>query len=200
MLSSSEFHSDFATWTVSTHEIGINGLKLSRFISPQALSAALKEERNELFSWRLLKPSEVKFNISRENDKAFKVHVASYLILSCSCVRCLEPVSFELALDFEITMIEGSELGPDLSQGDYSFDSDCVESGTDDDTAVGYFFGRSIDLGLILREQVFLEVPDYPDCQSPKAMGKATCKRAEALLSTEMSTRENPFVKFWKTN
>lgn len=199
MLSSSQFHSDFATWTVSTHEIGINGLKLSRVISTDALSALLKEQNNELFSWRLVEPSQADFIITREN-KSFKVQLCCNLVLSCSCVRCLEPVGFKLALDFEITMMEGTELGPDEIPGDYSFDSDCVESTTNDDTAVGYFFGRTIDLGLILREQIFLEVPDYPECQSPKAMAEATCKPAIALLSTPVSTRENPFVKFWKTN
>ena len=200
MLASSQFHNDFATWTVSVYEIGVNGLNLKRSLSTAALSALLKEQHNEIFSWQLLEPSEVEISISRDNDKAFKVHMCCSLILSCSCVRCLEPTSFKLALDFIITMMEGSELGPDEIPGDYSFDSDCVETTDDSDNAVGYFFGRTIDLGLILREQIFLEVPDYPECQSPAAMIKATCKAPLALLSTPVSTRENPFVKFWKTN
>jgi uncharacterized metal-binding protein YceD (DUF177 family) len=200
MLSSSQFHSDFATWAVSTHEVGVNGLKLSRLISIESFNAAFKEAGNELFSWQLVEASTIDFILTQENDKAFKVHACADLRVRCACVRCLEPVDFKLALDFGITMMEGSELGPDQTPGDYAFDSDCVESLTEDDNAVGYFLGRTIDLGLILREQIFLEVPDYPECQSPKAMGEATCKLATALLSTQMSTRENPFVKFWKTN
>jgi len=200
MFSSSQFHSDFAPWVVSTHEIGVNGLKLSRSVGIEAFNALLKEQNDSLFSWQLMHATQADFLITRENDKAFKVHVKSHIIVRCACVRCLEPVGFELDLNFVITMMEGSELGPDEIAGDYSFDSDCVEANADTDTAVGYFFHRNIDLGLILREQIFLEVPDYPECQSPKAMAQATCKPATALLSKEVSTRENPFVKFWKTN
>jgi len=47
MLSSSQFHSDFATWAVSTHEVGVNGLKLSRLISIESFNAAFKEAGNE---------------------------------------------------------------------------------------------------------------------------------------------------------
>lgn len=200
MLSSSQFHNDFATWAVSTHEIGINGLKLSRNLSIEAFNNLLKEQHDDLFSWELVQPTHADFFITRENDKAFKVQMNCDLIVRCPCVRCLEPVNYKLAIDFVITMMEGTELGPDEIPGDYSFDSDSVETNDDTETAVGYFFGRTIDLGLILREQIFLEAPDYPECQSPKAMAQATCKPAAALLSKEVSTRENPFVKFWKTN
>jgi uncharacterized metal-binding protein YceD (DUF177 family) len=188
MFSSSQFHSDFATWIISTHEIGITGLNLTRSLSTDALSALIKEPHDDLFSWELLEATQAKFIISQENAQVFKVHIKSPLVLKCSCVRCLEPVNYNLDINFVITMMQGSELSADEIPGDYSFDSDCEDS---QEHAVGYFFGNTIDLGLILREQIFLEVPDYPECQ-------ATCKQADALLSTQMSTRENPFVKFWK--
>lgn len=194
---SSEFHSDFASWMLSTHEISINGALFTLPLKRDALSALLKETQE--FSWEAHEDSSVKFAIKRENKHTFKVHTQCVLSLKTPCIRCLEPTIYNFNLDFCITMLESSELfGTREDPLSYSFDSDHVES--DDDKAVGYFSGRNIDLGLILREQVFLEVPDYPHCKSEEAQAHATCKQTEALLNTTASTRENPFVKFWKTN
>jgi uncharacterized metal-binding protein YceD (DUF177 family) len=192
MLSSSKFHSDFASWLLATNEVGINGLILSHRVSAEALSALIKEPNDDLFSWISQTPSDIKFIITRENDHAFKINLSGKLTLYSPCTRCLEPVSHEIDLDFTIIMIENAELlAAAVNPRESMFDSESASDG--ESQTVGYFSGRHLDLGLILREQIFLEVPDYPHCQ-------ATCKQDTALLDSTMSTRENPFVKFWKTN
>lgn len=199
MLSSSEFHSDFKAFKISIHEVGINGLAINRILSAEAFTALLKEPHNELFSWRALKPVELKFNLTRENDHVFKVEAQAKLPLNCTCVRCLEPVAHEICLDFAIIMIEGTELSRQDEDPNFcSFDSD--EADSDSDTNVSYFLDRTLDLGLILREQIFLEAPDYPHCAGETALLKSACKPVVALISEESIIRENPFVKFWKTN
>lgn len=198
MFSSSEFHSDFKAFKISIHEVGVNGFAFTRTISADALTALLHEPHNELFSWRASKSIELKFKLTRENDQVFKVEAQANLPLICTCIRCLEPVDHRINLDFDIIMIAASELlGNDEDPSHCSFDS--TEADSDLDTNVGYFSDRTLDLGLILREQIFLEVPDYPHCAAQTALLKSTCKPAVALISEEATTRENPFVKFWKT-
>jgi uncharacterized metal-binding protein YceD (DUF177 family) len=166
MISSVEFHSDFLAFRISTNEVGVEGLKFSRHLSEEALSALLFEPKIPSFSWRALSDIQVEAFLERENDHSFKVLLKADFLLTSSCARCLEPLSERFFLDFSIRMIEAEHLGINIEDtDDYQFDSyEIDESG--EDLPVGYFSARCIDLGVILREQIFFEAPDYPHCQS----------------------------------
>lgn len=197
MLSSAQFHSDFKALIVSTSEIGVLGLQLERELKAQALTSLLAES-DAIFSWQALEPATVRFEIEQESTHAFLVHVKARLTLQCACVRCLTPIAHAIVLNFSIRMLEDEDKKKEEETlNELALDSDSVlEEG---EFSVGYFSGRSIDLGLILREQIFLEVPDYPRCGGELAISKKSCELSLAEREIK-EVRENPFVKLFKKN
>lgn len=197
MLSSTQFHSDFKALIVSTLEVGVQGLQLERELKANALTSLLAES-DATFSWQALEPAMVRFELEQEGAHAFLVHLKARLTLECACVRCLSPVAHAIVLNFSIRMLEDEDKKKEEDAlNELTLDSDSVlEEG---EYSVGYFSGRSIDLGLILREQIFLEVPDYPKCGGEMAISKESCELP--LLEHEMKeVRENPFVRLFKKN
>lgn len=184
---SAEFHRDFIPFKISTSEIGVSDYSASRTLSVAAIDAMLREPTLPEFSWHATKDAMVHFTIERENDHSFIVHVKTWVSLSSLCVRCLNPVEYELSLDFSERMLEKEHLGIDAE--DLSFDSE--ESGDEEDL-VGYFANQCIDVGVILRDQVFFCVPDYPHCPQENE-SSARCGEVSHLDKDN----ENPFVKFF---
>lgn len=198
MLSSSLFHQEFLPLRISTHEIGITGQKFSHALSLAALNALLFEPKNELFSWSALSGATVNFFLERENEHTFKVGIQTNLLLSCACVRCLTPVPMSIPIDFFIRMLQKERFAqPDDEFGDLHFDTEELEIDADEDSLVGYFSDKCIDLGIILRDQIFLQVPDYPQCKD----GGQTdgCRKDLSLVQqdTDGGQKENPFVKLF---
>lgn len=202
MLSSAEFHKDFLALRVATHEIGVNGFDFTHEISADALSALIFEPNNATFSWKACKITTAHFHLERENDHAFKAKVRLTANLTCTCVRCLNEVSYICSLDFEIRLLEMEHLGIDESTAlGWSADTFEVDLSAEDEALVGYFSEKSIDLGLILRDQIFLQVPDYPHCGiSNDALHASGCKTLPIESVEDEKRHNNPFVKlFGKT-
>lgn len=197
MLSSAEFHRDFLAFRISTHEIGVNGLKFARNVSPQALSALIFEPQNEAFSWHAQGETVVHYSLERENDHSFRINVSGELTLSCACVRCLDPVVHRFSVALTMRMLEKEHLSShDDEVSEWQFDSAEIDMSLDGDAPVGYFSDKCIDLGVILREQIFLQVPDYPQCGSLNGSSTASCGKSLPLLREgEDANRDNPFVK-----
>jgi uncharacterized metal-binding protein YceD (DUF177 family) len=195
MLRSSEFHKDFFALRISVHEIGVTGLNFVKNISVDALSALLFEPNNSLFSWKSTNQTVVRFRLERENEHSFVVSTETDCVLSCTCVRCLDPVSVSLPLDFSIRMLEKEHFQSDADPVDFIFESSEIDSDKDDNPQVGYFSDKSIDLGIILRDQIFLKVPDYPQCGMAKGSSHAICNKSLPLPQAKREPRENPFVK-----
>lgn len=202
MLSSVEFHKDFAALRVNEREIAVNGLVLKEEISSEALSALIFEPKNIEFSWRCEKNVVVNARITRENDHGFLLDLNTSLSLTCTCVRCLEPVSLAMEVSFAGRLLESEHLGLEEhnaeTAGSFDISVDLSEEADD----VAYFSGKTLDLGIVLRDQIFLMVPDYPHCGMSKdalsasgcAFSPSICKEQEAEL------RDNPFVKRFGKN
>jgi uncharacterized metal-binding protein YceD (DUF177 family) len=193
MLPSSEIHIDLQALIVSTLEVGVRGLSFERSLKPEALNALLLEPGND-FGWSTSANSLVSCSLEQENAHAYRVHIKSSLTLNCACVRCLEIVPHALELDFVIRMLEKEAHKEEEFPEELCFDGDSALNG--DEALVGYFSARSIDLGQILREQIFLEVPDYPKCGGDRALIKKACS---TLIDQngESHRRENPFIKLF---
>lgn len=195
MLSSLEFHKEFHTFSIPIHEIGVNGLRLRQPISKEALSSLLFEPKNELFSWRALDGASVRFEIERENEHIFIVQLSALCPVGSPCVRCLDLVCQDLAIECRVRMLECEHLGIDPGIGvDLSLDDESQQDILKCDSSVGYFSKKRIDLGIILRDQIFLMVPDYPQCSKKQG---ASCNNALDLVREEESP-DNPFVQFFK--
>src|SRR5258705_48317 len=76
---------------------------------------------------------------------------------------------------------------------DWQFDSTEVDMNEDNESVVGYFSDKCIDLGIILRDQIFLDLPDYPQCGPVNGDTKASCSKILPLEGDQI--RDNPFVK-----
>lgn len=121
--------------------------------------------------WRAAGDARVDLTLTRE---AATVHVAGEgsFPVEHACVRCLRDVRFELDVAFDLRLAEGVPTEPDedlMGEG--------VEMGLgDDDDALDPdaadlvpFDGRVVRLPEILREQIFLELPMHPSCESEGA-------------------------------
>lgn len=195
MLSSADFHSDFKSWMVSTHEVGVIGLLFERDISDETLSALLKEKDRGIFSWRAQGPSRVRFSLSQEGAQAFKLDLVGTLRLCSACTKCLNEIEHIIELKLHMRLLEQEVVHDEDEDEELVFDSDSL--GDENDSVVGYFSKKSIDLGLILREQIFFSVPDYPYCGGPLAVEKRDC-RVLLLTSSDDTPRESPFMKLLK--
>ncbi len=185
-----EFHKDFSPFKITTNEVGVDGLKLNLSLSKEALDALLFEPNDPDFCWKSRSDIKLYCEVERENDQAFKVFIRSDFMLYTICGRCLEPLDQECKLDFSIRMVEDSLLGDD---SECSFDSAELLG---EEPTVGYFSDRCIDLGLILRDQIFLQMPDYPQCSSN---GLAqSCNNSLAQANENSQQNDNPFVKLFK--
>jgi uncharacterized protein len=89
-------------------------------------------------------------------DQESTVHVKGHLNvrLALECGRCLDPITLPLDQDLDLFFLphrEGEE-------------EDEVEL-SDRDLVVGYYQGDRLDLGEVVREQIFLSVPMKRLCQ-----------------------------------
>lgn len=203
MLTSTELHRDFAPLRIATHEIGVTGLSFAHELDAEALTALLHEPNHPEFSWRATTTAGVKFLLERENDHSFLVTVTADISLSCPCVRCLEVMILACPLNFTIRMLEMEHLGLD-AEAVLGLKSDTFEidlSSDDNQALIGYFSAKTIDLGLIVRDQIFIEVPDYPHCDMGKdALQASRCKVLSPAKVDAEKLHDNPFVKrFGKT-
>lgn len=195
MLSSVSFHKDFAGFRFATHEIGVVGASFKRDITPEALSALIHEPQRGEFFWRGHQNTQVSCSIERENDHCFKIAMGAVVVLLNTCGRCLNPLTQSFTLDFSIRMLNKQHLGLVDPEGEGANIE--IDMSKEDDEVVGYFSGTCIDLGIILRDQIFLEVPDYPQC------GGAHCSLPLSsggyyALDHNAEHGNNPFAKLLK--
>ncbi len=206
MVSSTDFHKDFAELMIATSEIGVTGLRFDLDLKAEAISALLNEPNLPMFSWRAAENAALKFKLERENDHSFLVEVTGKIPLTCACVRCLGEVHHTVTLDFMVRMLEMEHLGMDedaaLGWRNEVIEMDLTsEDDEDDDSRVGYFRARTLDLGIIMRDQLFLMTPDYPHCDmDDDALVASRCKVLSSTGNESDQFKDNPFVKkFGKT-
>jgi uncharacterized metal-binding protein YceD (DUF177 family) len=200
MLSSTEFHKAFASLRIHINEIGITGLRFVHELQKDAICALLYEPKNPGFSWRGIENTKLSFSLERENDHSFLVKVVGEIALACSCVRCLSELRFCFPMDFSTRMLEMEHLGIDENAALGWLDATEIDLSEQEDH-VGYFCERTLDLGLIVRDQIFLLTPDYPHCDMSKdALQASRCKVLSPFLNEADQLRDNPFAKkFGKT-
>jgi uncharacterized metal-binding protein YceD (DUF177 family) len=198
MLSSTDFHGEFSALRVATSEIGPLGLTLDKKISAEAFNALVLEPNND-FCWSTEEGFAFFGRVEKESEDSFKVSVKATIKANVACVRCFKPLSYLIDLSFSVRMIHEDEASEDTDFLEQSSFSQIGQLDSDQEIAVTHFVGNKIDLGIIVREQFFFSVPDYPRCNDAQAEPKRTCA-ADVLLKSSEAQRENPFVKFFKKN
>lgn len=94
-----------------------------------------------------------------ERGEDLSVHVRGRLraSLELECGRCLEPYVLSLDQEFELYYLPHRPDDGDESEDDVEL--------SDRDMVVAYYKGERLDLGEVLREQLFLAIPLRPLCR-----------------------------------
>lgn len=131
--------------TIDVAKIPSEGMAVSAAIDPGEVH--LEGER----SFTLLPGGAVDCRIERGEDRSVHVRGRLRATLGLECGRCLE--AFELALDQALDLFYLPHRA-----GDQDETEDEVEL-SDRDVVVAYYAGERLDLGDVLREQIFLALP-----------------------------------------
>jgi uncharacterized protein len=84
-----------------------------------------------------------------------QVHGRARLDLQAPCARCLEPVPLHLDTTLEVTLFPVGQEPQAETSGEIA----------DDDMGVSTYDGIEIDLGNLVRDEVFLALPMIPLCR-----------------------------------
>jgi uncharacterized protein len=103
--------------------------------------------------------------------------------LTVPCGRCLAPVSLDLPVDFELTLVPREEY-EEAARGEKD-DNKGPVAGTFDSTDAEeeVFSGKVIDLDPLVREQLLLSLPAYPVCRED-------CKGLCSVCGANLNERE----------
>lgn len=198
---SREFHKDLSSFTLLTSEINAIGLAFSKEIKAESLNCLLKENSN--FCWYTNKSSLPVFFIKEESEQSYVLEIKAKFNLFCSCVRCLKEIEHELDLDFKIRLLDKEKIldeSDNLNSEIFFADTNFANS-YENEIPVSYFSKDLIDLALILREQIFLELPDYPACGNGFALNKSKCQLDFINISDNKRLNfNNPFFKLLEKN
>lgn len=148
--------------------------------------------------WTAADDAFVDVTLYREPQTVHMKGVADFT-LAHTCVRCLEPVPFDLHLDLDLRLVPAQDLAAPLGEDvvlDYGLEDVLKEEAEAIDLGAGdvvAFDGRTVDLGAIVREQVFLELPMHPSCESEGARPTGPCVfDREGALAAEQERWVDP--------
>ncbi len=104
--------------------------------------------------------------------------------LTAGCKRCLTPVSVDVPVEFELTLVPADEHADDASGADADHDKGPRGgSFSADDAEEETYTGKVIDLDPIVREQILLAMPEYPVCDEQ-------CKGLCPVCGANLNDRE----------
>ena len=84
--------------------------------------------------------------------------------VTAACGRCLAPVTVDVPVDFEVTLVPADEYADELREGKDHDGGPVGGSFAPEDAEEETYTGKVIDLDPIVREQLLLSVPSYPVC------------------------------------
>jgi uncharacterized protein len=141
---------------------------VNRQIGPEAF-ADLKDE------FRVVGPAEVVGTVRREKGTTVILEVRVTSVMEVTCGRCLEPFSLPVYADVKTRFVPPEEFakvtaetakraaGP---QADDDDDDEVLESADGDEVlGLAEYRDDKIDLGEVVREQLYLALPMKPLCQ-----------------------------------
>ncbi len=84
--------------------------------------------------------------------------------VTAACGRCLAPVSVDVPVEFEVTLVPADEYAGDTEEQEDGDHGPVGGSFAPDEAEEETFSGKVIDLDPIVREQIALALPGYPVC------------------------------------
>jgi uncharacterized protein len=164
---------------VNIDEIKEAGLDRQWDVAREALDVIVQGDRA---GWRARGPAHVVAHFDKVERRVL-VEARVVAEIEAECGRCLVPVSADLPVDFELTLVPADEY-EDESQGAEDRPHHAVAGSFDAKEAEeDVYTGKVIDLDPILREQVLLALPAYPVCQE-------SCKGLCSVCGGNLNERE----------
>ncbi|MGB8930645.1 MAG: DUF177 domain-containing protein [Anaeromyxobacteraceae bacterium] len=164
---------------VNIDEITEGGLQRAWDLPRQTVDEMVAGDRA---SYRAASPLRVEAKLVRA-ERRILVKVHARPSLSCECVRCLAPLTLEVPVDFELTLVPEDEYEsePDSAKDD----GKDPRAGTFDATGADeeVYRGKEFDLDPVFREQVVLTLPGYPVCSE-------SCKGLCSSCGANLNERE----------
>ncbi len=145
---------------VSIDEIKESGLRRAWDVSREQLDEMIA---GDPAGYRARGPAHVDVRLEKV-ERRVRVDATARAELQAACGRCLVPVTLDLPVAFELTLVPSDEYADDgreekdanRTPTGGSFDPRTAEEDT--------YSGKVIDLDPIVREQVLLALPPYPVC------------------------------------
>jgi uncharacterized metal-binding protein YceD (DUF177 family) len=182
-----------ADLSIRVEELGLDGVMVHETL-PQGFVDPMLEDPVEP-PWRAAGDARLNLHVDGE-AKLVRVRGAAFFPLRHACVRCLRDVEFDLELELDLRLAPGLPEVPGeegLAIGD-ELGIDEGQMIDPDEADLVSFDGRSIPLLELLREQIFLEVPGHPACDTAGARppeGPCTLD-PEGALAQEQARWEDP--------
>jgi uncharacterized protein len=116
-------------------------------------------------------------------ERRVRVEAHAKAALDCACGRCLAPMTVDVPVDFELTLVPSDEY-EDLT-GEATDRQKAPVRGTFEpgEAEEEVYAGKVIDLDPILREQLLLALPGYPVCRD-------ACKGLCPVCGANLNERE----------
>ncbi len=167
------------TLDVHVDDLAEGELEVDTLLPAAALSELLDEGKE--IEWTATGDARIALRLEREAGFV-RVRGRASFALRHPCVRCLNAVPFEVPLDVDLRRVRREAVDAKAPEAEHS-DEDLEEvsaAGDLDDLGIASFVGDTIHLADVLREQLYLELPMHPACDSPRARPTAPCAFDEA--------------------
>lgn len=116
-------------------------------------------------------------------ERRIRIQAHANASLTVPCGRCLTPVSVDVPVDFELTLVPEDEYVDGPRDAKDTNKSDVSGSFGPEEAEEETYAGKVIDLDPLLREQVLLALPTYPVCEE-------SCKGLCPVCGTNLNERE----------
>jgi uncharacterized protein len=113
-------------------------------------------------------------------ERRIRVDAHGTAQLTVPCGRCLAPITVDLPVDFELTLVPQDEYDDaPRAEGSGRVAGTFVPANAEEDT----YSGKEIELDPLLREQLLLALPGYPVCRED-------CKGLCSVCGGNLNDRE----------
>jgi uncharacterized protein len=164
---------------VNIDEIKDAGLDRQWDVARDALDAIVQGDRA---GWRARGPARVEAHFDKL-DRRVLVKARAVAELAAECGRCLVPVSADLPVEFELTLVPADEYRDETQATEDKAHHPVAGSFDAKEAEEDVYTGKVIDLDPLLREQVLLALPAYPVCQEG-------CKGLCSVCGANLNERE----------
>ena len=191
------------SFRIKAENIPVCGVQISENLRAAFISKLIEEPSHPI-SWKCLSDSSLNCQIEHEAELLRLTGGGSFRMVY-PCVKCMQDVEIEVKISFNARLLPKEE---DPFKDSVEFEMEAFDgaaysgSFNANEPEAIYFEKGVIDLTALLREQFFLEFPEYPSCDCAQVIQPKECDLSvlEANEAKIPEIFEHPFAKLknWK--